>query len=87
MMETLTLNDGTILESSHAIENNDMLFIYVENGSTLSDVFEIFIDPEKTKKITFTQIDGAKITWRGYKRLMDVRDEEHGLITAMMKKN
>lgn len=86
-METLTLNDGTVLENSHAIENNDMLFIYVENGSTISQVFEIFIDPEKTKKITFTRLGGAVITWRGYKRLMDVRDEEHGLITAMLKKN
>ena len=86
-METLTLNDGTVLENSHAIENNDMLFIYVENGSTLSQVFEIFIDPEKTQKLKFTQLGGAEITWRGYKRLMDVRDEEHGLITAMLKKN
>ena len=86
-METLTLNDGTVLENSHAIENNDRLFIYVENGSTISQVFEIFIDPEKTKKITFTNLDSSQITWRGYKRLMDVRDEEHGLITAMLKKN
>ena len=40
-METLTLNDGTVLENSHAIENNDRLFIYVENGSTISQVFDI----------------------------------------------
>ena len=86
-MEALTLNDGTILENSHAIENNDMLFIYIENGSTIKAVFDLFIDPEKTTKITFTQLGGAEITWRGYRRLMDVRDEEHGLITAMLKKN
>lgn len=86
-MQTLTLNDGTVLENSHAIESGDMLFIYVENGSTISQVFEIFINPDKTKKITFTNIDSSQITWRGYKRLMDVRDEEHGLITAMLKKN
>ena len=85
-METLTLNDGTMLENSHAIENNDKLFIYVENGSTLAEVFEIFIDPEKTMKIKYTRMDKAEITWRGYKRLMDVRDEEHGIITAMLKK-
>ena len=80
----LKLNDGTVLEDSSAILSGD-LFLYM-NGYGLQEIFELLIDPEKTKKIIFTQVNGDKVTFTGYKRLIAVRDEENGLITAVLKK-
>lgn len=86
MPEMLTLNDGTELENSQALENNSTLFVYIRNGFGLKEVFDLLIEPEKTKKILFTQINGEHVIFRGYKRLIDVRDEENGAITAVLKK-
>lgn len=80
----LKLNDGTVLEDSSAILSDD-LFLYM-NGYGMQEIFELLIDPEKTKKIIFTQVNGEKITFTGYKRLTAVRDEGNGLITAVLKK-
>ena len=80
----LKLNDGTVLEDSSAILSDD-LFLYM-NGYGMQEIFELLIDPEKTKKIIFTQVNGEKVTITGYKRLTAVRDEDNGLITAVMKK-
>lgn len=80
----LKLNDGTVLEDSSAILSDD-LFLYM-NGYGMQEIFELLIDPEKTKKIIFTQVNGEKVTITGYKRLTAVRDEGNGLITAVLKK-
>lgn len=80
----LTLNDGTALEDSSAILSGD-LFLYM-NGHGLQEIFDLLIDPEKTKKIIFTQVNGEKVTFTGYKRLIAVRDEDNGLITAVLRK-
>ena len=85
-METLTLNDGTILENSHVLESNGNLFVYVNGELTIKDVFDLMYDPEKTKKIVF-EISGSKAgTYRGYKKLIAVRDEGNGLVTAVLGK-
>lgn len=84
-METLTLNDGTVLEHSSIIESGD-LFVYVQNGMTIGDVFNAMYDPEKTSKIVYTMNNGTSITYTGYTKLIAVRDEGHGLITAVLRK-
>lgn len=85
-METLTLNDGTILENSHVLESNGNLFVYVNGELTIKDVFDLMYDPEKTKKIVF-EISGSKVgTYKGYKKLIAVRDEGDGLVTAVLGK-
>ena len=61
------------------------LFLYV-NGSDLQTVFNLLIDPEKTKKITYTQVNGEKQIFTGFRRLIAVRDEGNGLITAVLRK-
>ena len=83
MPETLKLNDGSILEGNALLSGD--LFIYV-NGSDLQTVFSLLIDPEKTKKIVYTMINETKQTFTGYKRLIAVRDEGNGLITAVLRK-
>lgn len=85
MPEVLTLNDGTELMNSSVVENG-ALFLYIRSGAGLQEVFDLLIDPEKTKKILYTQINGEHVIYRGYKRLIDVRDEENGAITAVLKK-
>lgn len=80
----LRLNDGTVLEDSSALLSGD-LFLYM-NGNGLQEIFDLLIDQEKAKKIVFTQVNGEDITFTGYKRLISVRDEDNGLITAVLRK-
>lgn len=84
MPEKLTLNDGTELENSSAILSGD-LFLYV-NDSNLQTVFNLLIDPEKTQKIIYTQVNGTSVAYVGYKKLKAVTDEDNGLITAVLRK-
>ena len=44
-METLTFNDGTVREYSNAHLSDGRLYIYIQDGSTLQDVFSLLIDP------------------------------------------
>ena len=80
----LKLNDGTVLENSNAVLSGD-LFLYM-HGYGLQEIFELLIDPEKTKTIIYTQANGEDITFKGYKRLIAVRDEGNELITAVLRK-
>lgn len=84
-MQTLTFNDGTILENSYAIESDVGLFLYIRSGNTLLEVATLCADPDNTKKIV--EDGGEKKTIRGYKKLTAVRDEGSGLITAQLRKN
>lgn len=85
-MNTLTLNDGTVLENSYVLENDSNLFVYTQNEYTVKEVCDALYDPEVTKKIVATLIAGDPVTYRGYKKLIAVRDEGHGMITAVLKK-
>ena len=84
MPEKLMLNDGTELDNSSAILSGD-LFLYV-NGYDLRTVFDLLIDPENTKQIIYTQVNGTLITYVGYKKLRAVTDEDNGLITAVLRR-
>lgn len=83
-METLTFNDGTVLEYSNAHLSDGRLFIYIQNGMSMQEVFSLLIDPEKTEKI-ISNGPGKEKTYEGYTRLMTVNDEGNDLITAMLK--
>ena len=65
MEETLTLHDGTVLEDSHVMELNGTLSFYVRNGMTMTEVFALFNDPEKTDVIVAHRY-GADHTYEGY---------------------
>lgn len=85
MNQQMTLNDGTVIENCYAIESNGFLYVYVRNSFSLREVFNIFIDPEKTASITSVQF-GETLTATGYTKLIAVRDEGNGLITATLTK-
>ena len=83
MDETLTLNDGTVLKG-HLLETESRLFVYVWE-KTLTEMFELMNDPEKTKKIMAERY-GEKTTVRGYKHLVSISEETGGMIAGSLKK-
>ena len=83
-MEKLTLANRKVLSNSSAVLSGD-LFLYM-NGYGMQEIFDLLIDPAKTKKITYTQINGDKVVYNGYTKLTAVRDEGNDLITAVLKK-
>jgi hypothetical protein len=84
MAENLKLNDGTVLDNSSAILSGD-LFLYM-NGHGMKEVFDLLIEPEKTKKIVYTRNDGSIVSYLKYKKLISVRDEGDDLITAVLRR-
>lgn len=84
MPEKLTLNDGTVLENASALLSGD-LFLYVR-GKTLKEAFDLLIVPENTEKIIYTMNNGAEVIYEGFRKLIAVRDEGMGLITAVLRK-
>ena len=84
-MGTITLNDGTVLKNSYVILSGSLLYVYVQDGSTLADVFGLLIDPEKTAKITALAA-GGETEYTGYTKMISVRDEETGQSTASLRK-
>lgn len=83
--ETLTLNDGTVLDNSNVYPDENSLYVYVENGFGLREVFELLIDEEKTQTI-IRNTWGQITEFEGYTKLTAVRDEGKGLITAVLRK-
>lgn len=84
-METMTLNDGTVLKSSYAYEVNGKLYLYIRAGMDIVQVFNLLADPEKTAVIECDRY-GAKATYEGYEAITCVSDEGDGMITASLRK-
>ena len=87
-METLKLNDGTVMGNSYALMSGNTLFVYcADEGMTLSGFFALLIDSGNTEKIVYTKINGTEIEFDGFDRLMSVRDEDNGMFTAVLIKS
>ena len=82
-METLTLNDGTVL-NGHLIETETRLFLYIY-GKTMTEVFNLLIDPEKMRVIKEDR-NGEKRTVRGYKHLVSISEEIGGMVCTILTK-
>lgn len=81
----LTLNDGSIFLNSYAIISSRLLMVYVrDESSDLRAVFDALIDPEKTVVVHSIDITEHETIFRGYTKLIAVRDEGNGLITAVL---
>ena len=83
MNESLTLNDGTVMENARAVQSTD-LFLYF-TGYTMKAVFDQLIEPEKTMTIIYTMMNGESVTYNNFQKLIAVRDEGGGLISAVMR--
>ena len=84
-METLRLNDGTVLEDASAIETAPDLFLYI-GGTTLGAVFYQLSESRKTRRIAYLQNNGGTAEYTGYTKLVALRDEGNGLVTAVLRK-
>ena len=82
MNETLTLNDGTVL-NGHALGSEDELFLYVY-GTTLADLYPLISDAEKTAKIQEDR-NGDQMIYTGYNYLYSIREERSGMVSAGLR--
>lgn len=85
MEKKLILNDGTEIAHSEALLSDGKLFVYIQNGYGLREVFGLLIEPEKTGRITMKRCGKTEV-FEGYVKLVAVRDEGNGLITAVIGK-
>lgn len=83
-METLTLNDGTVIDG-HILENSDgmLIFVYLDGMSILDGVV-LFSDAEKTSVITAMN-HGNEHVYEGYTTLMSASNE-YGNCNLVMRK-
>lgn len=84
-METLTLNDGTVLEQSYSAETLDNLFLYIKNGMTMMQVFMLMSDPNKTSRITYTA-GQTIIVYSGYTMVQGITQEYGGMISVVLRR-
>ncbi len=85
MEQKLTLNDGTELAGSYAIQSGERLFVYVYAEIGFGELFALLNDPEKTEQITVKQF-GEETVHRGYRELYCIRKEDGGWISAGLRK-
>ena len=83
-MDTLTLNDGTVLTGT-ILENGDgrTIFVYLEKMS-IQQGFLLFIEPEKTRKIIAVSSGNEKI-YEGYTQLTAINNEFGNCNITMQK--
>lgn len=83
-METLTLNDGTVL-NGHILESADgsLIFVYLDGMSILSGVM-LFADASKTAVITAMN-HGNEHVYQGYTELKSASNE-YGNCNLVMRK-
>ena len=84
-METLTLSDGTVLQNASAILSDNELFVYI-NDTLFNSVFYQLSDKRRTQSIVYTMVNGEMVVFAGFTRLIALRDEGKGLITAVLRK-
>lgn len=76
MEETITLADGTVLESSHVLNDGENLFFYVQNGMGMAAVFAVINDPEKTATIRAFRYQQETV-YRGFTDLCAISKENN----------
>ena len=84
-METLTLNDGTVLQNSYAVETMDNLFLYIRNGMNIIQVFPLVTDQDKISEIRYEAAETAVI-YGGYTVLQSITTEHGGMISVVLRR-
>lgn len=84
-MEKLTLNDGTELLDSYAVETLDNLFLYIRSGLNMMQVFMLVYDPNKISMIKYTA--GDTVTeYGGYTMVQGITQEHGGMISVVLRR-
>lgn len=85
MEQSLTLNDGTVLKNSHAMESKSGLYFYLgDSDLTMQTALQLMCDPNKTEKITYTY---GKVTLKftGYTQIDSIRNEKVAITGILVK--
>lgn len=89
-METITLNDGTILHDAITIGAIPGLWVHITKGLTLAEAFELFSDPQLTAVITSDKSEpnrpGEGTVYEGYTDLYMLKREDDGTIVIGLHK-
>lgn len=83
-MQTLTLNDGTVLQNSHVLRDRNILWFYLQE-ITFAGAFELMANAEKTARIE-QDAYGSVTAFEGYTDLFCLRREDDGMITGGLYK-
>ena len=83
MNQTLTLNDGTVLDG-HCFESDGVLYVYLDRG-TLKSVFPLLSERSKTSVIRADSY-GTLTVFEGYTKLFALREETDGTVNACLRK-
>lgn len=83
-METLTLNDGTVLEG-HILDNGDGMLIYVYlDNKTLAEGYTVFSDTENIRRIVAMN-HGTEHVYEGYTQIVAI-NTQYGNCNLTMRK-
>lgn len=83
-MDELKFNDGTILTGSYAALTNTALFLYIQNGMTIVELFPILTDPTKTSEIVYGENTEHPQIYTGFTKLQSISVGVNGLVSAVM---
>ena len=84
-MQTLILSDGTELTNSYAALTVDRLFLYIQNGMNLIQVFMLVSDPEKLDNIIYASGDHQEV-YGGFKTLEAISLGVNGVVSVVLKR-
>ena len=83
-METITLNDKTVISNVETIQAVVGLWIHIYGEMTISEAFTLFSDSSKTTRIESDKTDPHRPTditvYEGYTKLFMLKQEEDGEI-------
>lgn len=83
METTLILNDGTEIQKAHMLESGGELWIYVNSGMKIRELFDLLRDPEKVRVI---RVKETGTRYRGYREIFSIREEQDGQVYAGLRK-
>ena len=89
-METITLNDGTVISNVDSIEAIVGLWLHIHSGVNFSGAYQLFSDPMRTAVITSDRTTPAKpddnTVYEGYTDLYMLKREDNGVIVVGLHK-
>ena len=84
-MQTLILSDGTRLENSYAALTVEKLFLYIQNGMNMIQVFQLVSDPEKLDNIIYASGDHQEV-YGGFTVLEGVSLGVNGVVSVVLRR-
>lgn len=89
-METITLNDGTVLHDAITIGAIPGLWVHIQKGLSLAEAFTLFSATELTAVITSDKSEpnrpGKGTVYEGYTDLFMLKREDDGTIVIGLHK-